>query len=384
MIKLNDKFIKKYNYITNEEKEKLNYIKKRIEKKEEFLDWLDIETTISDEEINYIEELANNIKKDYDVFLVIGIGGSFLGTKAIYEALTPYFKNNDKEIIFLGYNLDDEYLNEVINHIKNKNVYVNIISKSGNTLETNYAYEKIIEFLKKNDSNYKEKVIITTGKTGNFRSLVEKENYKSLNVPDNIGGRFSCLSVVGLFPLLVAGINIKELLNGAKSIRNNFNEASIMALIRYHLEKDNKKVEAVTVNQEKLYSFTLWYQQLFCETQGKDEKGIISFPNIYTTNLHSIGQYIQEGTKHIFETVIKIDNNTTLNNKIIEPILEAHSSGNTPSLVISIEKLDEYNLGQLIYFLELVAAIGAYLLDVNPFNQPGVEKYKENIRKLDI
>lgn len=382
MIKINDKFIKNYNTISIEEKNKLDSIENIIEKKEKFLDWLDIETTISEHELDSIKKIAFNIKKDCDIFLVVGIGGSFLGTKALYESLKPYFKNEKIEIIFLGYNLDDEYLNEVIDHIKGKNVYVNFISKSGNTLETNYAYDRIIDYLKKNDSNYKNKIIITTGITGRFRNIVNDEGFISLNVPDNIGGRFSCLSVVGLFPLLIAGIDIDKLIDGASSVRNCFDVAGMVALIRYHLEQSGKKVEAVTIYNEKLYSFSLWYQQLFCETQGKNGKGIFSFPNVNTTNLHSIGQYFQEGTKQVFETVIKIESDKSLNGRIIEPIAQAHFEGDTPSLIISIEKIDEYNLGQLIYFLELVSTIGAYLLDVNPFDQPGVEKYKEYVNSI--
>lgn len=382
MIKINDKFIKNYNTISIEEKNKLDSIENIIEKKEKFLDWLDIETTISEHELDSIKKIAFNIKKDCDIFLVVGIGGSFLGTKALYESLKPYFKNEKIEIIFLGYNLDDEYLNEVIDHIKGKNVYVNFISKSGNTLETNYAYDRIIDYLKKNDSNYKNKIIITTGITGRFRNIVNDEGFISLNVPDNIGGRFSCLSVVGLFPLLIADIDIDKLIDGASSVRNCFDVAGMVALIRYHLEQSGKKVEAVTIYNEKLYSFSLWYQQLFCETQGKNGKGIFSFPNVNTTNLHSIGQYFQEGTKQVFETVIKIESDKSLNGRIIEPIAQAHFEGDTPSLIISIEKIDEYNLGQLIYFLELVSTIGAYLLDVNPFDQPGVEKYKEYVNSI--
>lgn len=376
MLKLSDKFIKKYSYINDFEKEKGKYIKEIIEKKQSMLDWLDIDTLISKEDLNKIFTLSNKIRNDCDVFIVIGIGGSFLGTKAIYEALNPYFKKGKMEVIFLGYNMDDEYINEVIEHIKDKRVYVNVISKSGNTLETSYAFKKIRQFLKNNDSNYKKRIIITTGSNGHLRDIVNRRDYESFLIPDNIGGRFSCLSVVGLFPLCVMEIDILKLLEGAKSTRNCFDSAYLFALIRYHLENSGKTVEALTIYNEKLLTLASWYQQLFCETQGKNGKGILTFPNLNTTNLHSIGQYLQDGRRQVFETVITFKNNN-FNNNILDKVAYAHYLGDCPSFIIELSNLDEFNLGQLIYFLEVSSVCGAFLLNVNPFNQPGVEKYKE-------
>lgn len=383
MIEVKNSYVKKYDTLSLTEEIKLKQIKEIIEEKQEMLDWIDIETTISDEEIKKIQELVSSIREKCDIFLVIGIGGSYLGSKAVIEALSPYFNHQHPEIIFLGHNLSTQYLEEVIDYIKNKNVYVNVISKSGNTLETTIAFNRIYEYLKENDYNYQEKIIVTTdANKGNLRALVNKENFISLEVPKNIGGRFSVLTAVGLFPIAVAGIDIKEILAGASNIRDCYNLASKVALIRYHLEQAGKKIEAVTFYEEKLSTFAAWYQQLFAETQGKNGKGILPFPNPNTTNLHSLGQYFQEGTKQVFETIIKIEDptdNKTLNSLVLEQVAIAHLEGDTPSLILSISKLDPYHLGKLIYLLEMSATIGAYLLEVNPFDQPGVEKYKQNV-----
>ena len=213
-------------------------------------------------------------------------------------------------------------------------------------------------------------------------------------MPDDIGGRFSVLTVVGLLPLVLAEINVMKLLDGAKDNYDCFDEASRLAIIRKHLEDDKKGVEAITYYEEKLKGLALWYQQLFAETQGKNNKGILPIINPNTTNLHSLGQYLQEGKKQIFETVLKVEriNETNLyyngykiddlNNIVLEQVAIAHQDGDTSSIIISIPELNEYYLGGLIYFLEMVSTIGAYLLDIYPFDQPGVEKYKQNVRNV--
>lgn len=395
MVKVINDYCLKYDTISEEEKIKRDSINEKLNKKKSMLDWLDIETTISNEELILLKNYASIISTNADILLVIGIGGSYLGSKAIIDALKPYFTKNTPEIIFLGYNLSAEYIEALLEYIKGKNIYVNVISKSGNTLETNISFNIIYKYLKDNDPNYRNKIIVTSNnKTGKLLELAKKDNLKLLTVPDNIGGRFSVLSVVGLLPMLVSGINIYELLRGAKDNRNCFDEAFHFALIRHHLELDSKIVEAITYYEEKLTTFSSWYQQLFAETEAKNGMGILPIPNPNTTNLHSIGQYLQDGSKNIFETVIKItnlkDSNikynnhklNELNNLIINPVALAHLEGNTPSIILEINKLDEYNLGSLIYFLEVTATIGAYLLDVDPFNQPGVELYKDKISKI--
>ena len=395
MIKVDSKFCIEYDNMTTDEYNKILEISNKIAKKDKMLDWIDIETCITEDEVERVINIGNEIRKNSDIFIVIGIGGSFLGSKAIIEALRPYFNKSKPEIIFLGYNLSSSYLKEVLDYIKDKNVYVNVISKSGNTLETNVAFQIIYNYMKENDPKYKEKIIITTDKEkGSLRELVKVEGLNSFSVPTNIGGRFSVLTAVGLLPLAVTGIDIKEILAGAKNNYGSFSEASKFALIRYHMENDLKTVEAITYYEEKLNTFALWYQQLFAETQGKNKKGILPIPNLNTTNLHSLGQYFQEGRNQIFETVLKIEETTKtdlyyknqkvddLNNIVLEQVAVAHKEGETPSVIISIPKLDGYYLGKLIYFLEMSSAIGAYLLDVYPFDQPGVEKYKENVRKV--
>lgn len=394
MIVIDDRFCREYSNFSNEDYSKVVKIKEVILKKEKMLDWIDLDTTITKQEINKIITIGNKIKEEADIFLVIGIGGSYLGSKAIIDAFTSYFKKNKPEIIFLGYNLSSNYLKEILDYIKKKNVYINVISKSGNTLETDVSFKILYNYLKENDSNYREKIIITTDKeTGLLRKIADEEKITSFTIPQNIGGRFSVLTTVGLLPVLVAGIDIIELLNGAYDNQDIFEEASKFALIRNNLENKLKTVEMITFYEEKLNTFSLWYQQLFAETQGKNQEGILPIPNPNTTNLHSLGQYLQDGRKQVFETVIKIEKSTDtnlyyknkkiddLNNIVLEQVALAHKDGNTPSIIITIPTLTPYYLGKLIYFLELSATIGAYLLDVYPFDQPGVEKYKENVRK---
>lgn len=394
MIKVEDTFCKEYSTITEKEQEKLLEIKENIMKQEKMLDWIKKDTTIDEYELSRLIEVGTTIRQSCDVFLVIGIGGSFLGSKALIESLRPYFSNSKPDIIFLGYHLSTEYLNEVIQYIKDKNVYVNVISKSGNTLETTIAFQTIYHYLKEHDKDYQKKIIITTDSdNGSLRKLAQEENLTSFSIPKNIGGRFSVLTAAGLLPLVVAGIDIAELLRGAYESEDCFLEASKFALIRYHLENDSKTVEAVTYYEEKLTSFALWYQQLFAETQGKNKKGILPIPNLYTTNLHSLGQYFQEGRSQVFETVLKVQEEPTtdlyyqnkslteINSIILKQVAIAHKEGNTPSIVLSIPELTPYYLGNLIYFLEIAATIGAYLMDVYPFDQPGVENYKNKVKQ---
>lgn len=394
MIRVEDTFCKEYSMITEKEQEKLIEIRQNIFKQDKMLDWIRKDTTINEQELSRLIEVGTTIRQSCDIFLVIGIGGSFLGSKALIEALHPYFSNSKPEIIFLGYHLSTEYLNEVIKYIKDKNVYVNVISKSGNTIETSIAFQTIYNYLKEHDEEYQKKIIITTGPdSGSLRKIVQEEKLISFSIPKNIGGRFSVLTAVGLFPLVVAGIDVYELLRGAYESEDCFLEASKFALIRYHLEKDSKTVEAITYYEEKLTSFALWYQQLFAETQGKNKKGILPIPNLYTTNLHSLGQYFQEGRSQVFETILKVEevpttniyyqnkNLTEVNSIILKQVALAHKEGNTPSIILSIPKLNTYYLGNLIYFLEMASTIGAYLMDIYPFDQPGVENYKNKVKQ---
>ncbi|MDD6224439.1 MAG: glucose-6-phosphate isomerase [bacterium] len=308
MIKLSSKYVEKYDSISEQEKIKLKEIETIINEKASMLDWTDPNQTISQQDLEKIKEYTKKIQKRADLFLVIGIGGSYLGSKAVIEALSPYFSKKTPEVMFIGYHLSGTYLKELLNYITGKSIYVNVISKSGTTLETIACFEIIEKYMKENFSDYQDRIFVTTSKTNNhLTEIAIREHYHTLEIPENIGGRFSVLTPVGLFPIAVGGIDIQELLKGIPSNDEIFQLASRIALIRKHLEEDHKTVEAVTFYEKKLSSLSLWYQQLFAETQGKDEKGILPIPNFNTTNLHSIGQYFQDGKKQVFETVIKIE-----------------------------------------------------------------------------
>jgi len=390
-VRIHFEYEKEYSEITSEEQQKLNFIKETIEKKESMLDWKDISSCISVSELEHIKKTAKQIQQDFDTFIVVGIGGSYMGSKAVIESLKPYFSTPDIEVIFAGYQLSSAYLKELLQYIEGKNVAINVISKSGNTLEPAATFQILLDYMKSNYLDYQERIFVTTDKdTGSLRKLATEEGFQSFEVPKNIGGRYSVLTPVGLLPLAVAGIDIDMLLNGARSMENDcFRLASQVAITRYHLEQNNKNVEAFTIYDEKLSSFGLWYQQLFAETQGKNQKGILPFVNLNTTNLHSIGQYLQDGTRNVFETVLKVENMKDislthfpismhqLNNIVLEQVLLAHQKGGTPSILIEIDEITAFTIGQLILFFELTAAIGGYLLDVNPFDQPGVEEYKK-------
>lgn len=351
----------------------------------------DINSYVSRNELNDIIKTSKYIQNNCDVFIVIGIGGSYMGSKAIIEALLPTFNRKKPEIIFIGTDLSSDYYKEVIDYIKDKEVIVNVISKSGNTLEPNIAFE-IIDYImqgKYTPEVLKERVIVTTDKkNGSLRKIAIENDYKSFTIPEMIGGRFSVFTPVGLLPLAVAGIDILELLEGFIEGQNYIDESVEYAITREILFKKGKQVEAFTVYNPKLYYFTEWLKQLFAETQGKSSKGILPISNINTRDLHSMGQFLQEGNAIVFETVIEIDKaqtimimkyNKTLNeiNKIArEKVCVAHYKDKTPSNIITIEILNERSIGELIKFFITAAIAGAILINVNPFDQPGVEKYK--------
>jgi len=356
----------------------------------------DINSFVTREELNNIINVANVVRDNCDVFIVIGIGGSYMGSKAIIEALLPSFDKPKPEIIFIGTDLSSDYYREVIEYIKDKEVIINVISKSGNTLEPNIAFE-IISYImegKYTKEELKERIIITTDKKeGSLRKLANEEGYYTFEIPKQIGGRFSVFTPVGLFPLAVAGIDILKLLEGFLDATEYIPVAVDYAVTRETLFKKGKFVEAFTVYNLKLYYFTEWLKQLFAETQGKSEKGILPISNVNTRDLHSMGQFLQEGNPIIFETVIGVENasvikiakyDKTLNeiNRIAqEKVCVAHYRDKTPSNIINIETLDEYNIGELVRFFMTAAITGAILIDVNPFDQPGVEKYKELIKE---
>lgn len=365
----------------------------KLDQEETMTDWRQIETCVSKKELDQIKQLATMIQKKADIFLVIGIGGSFLGSKAVIEALSPYYNTKKPEIIFLGTNLSSDYLTETLAYCKNKEIYVNVISKSGTTLETSIAFTACLNQLKEQykPEELKEHIIATTDEHhGALRAFVEKYQCQSFLVPQNIGGRYSVLSPVGLLPIAVAGYNIHDLLRGAKVATTDcIEEACDYAISRRLLKTKKKAIESFTIYEPKLASFTEWLKQLFAESHGKNGKGIFPVSSINTRDLHSLGQFYQDGSNILFETVIlvkksKYDQPTNytqslneINNLAAHQVAIAHVEGDTPSNFIEMDELNEFNLGYLIYFFETACALGGYLLNVNPFDQPGVETYKK-------
>ena len=380
-----EKDIKEYN-------NKIDSISETLKKKEDMLDWYDVETCISKEELKKLKKVAKQVRDDADVLLVIGIGGSYLGAKAVIDMFSSYFNKSKPEIIFGGFNVSSEYTKELLEYIKDKNVYVNVVSKSGTTLEPSLCFDLVLKQLK---SRYKgeelrKRIIVTTDKEkGTLKELANKEGYTTFIVPDKIGGRYSVLSSVGLFPIEVAGISSSKLLKGAKSAKKYEKDAYEYAIIRDILYKKGRVIESYTVYEPKLYYFSEWLKQLYGETQGKNNKGIFPVSIVNTRDLHSLGKFLQEGNPVLFESVIVIENNVKVKldnykqdmNEInliaSDRVAKAHLNGNTPSLIFTIDKLNEENIGALIYFFEVAASVGGYLLDVNPFDQPGVSEYKK-------
>lgn len=357
--------------------------------------WMNVDTYITEDEINSIKNVSNKIRNICDVFIIIGIGGSYMGSKAIIEALSPKYSIKKPEIIFLGKNINPNEYIEVLDYIKDKEVVVNVISKSGSTLEPEIAFDCIYKFLKDKYSHeeLKERIIITTdAKKGTLRQLVNENGYTSFVVPDIIGGRYSVFTPVGLLPIAVAGIDIDKLLMGVKNAMDNqLNNACYYAIIRDIMYESGKMIESYTIYDEKLTYLSEWLKQLFAESQGKEMKGILPITNVNTRDLHSMGQYLQEGKNIIFETVIGIKNNNLLyvekyqrdlndiNNMVLLKVCEAHNNGYTPSSIIWLDSLTEQELGELMQFFMFSAIIGGILLKINPFNQPGVEEYKKLI-----
>ncbi len=347
----------------------------------------------SKEVIEKIEETSSKITSSSDVLLVIAIGGSFMGSYALKEMFIPSFIKQKTEVIYIGNNLSSKYLQDVLDYIKDKDISVNVISKSGTTLEINLTYKIIKDFLenKYSQEELQKRIIITTDKeNGLLREEANKNNYTSFEIDKNIGGRYSMITPAHLLPLSVLGLDINELISGYMNGFNYKDEAYIYANIRNKLFEQNKLVENFSVYEPSMYYFTEWLKQLFGESEGKSNKGIFPVSSVNTRDLHSLGQFLQEGKNIVFETVIKVENtndivlnNYTLNDinqKVLTSVATAHYQENTPSNIITIEKLSLYNIGELISFFMMSSALSAYLFNVNPFDQPGVEKYKKEIK----
>ena len=386
-------------YIKKEDK--VEYLEKARIIKSRFVDgdlkyWNKLDTFISSQELKKIVNMTDYIKSNCDCFVVIGIGGSFMGSKAVIEALSPMYERKAPEIIFLGTNLCSEEYYETIEYLKGKDIIVNVISKSGTTLEPSIAFSLILNLMKKKykEEELKDRIIITTDpEKGDLRELANLKGYVSFTIPELVGGRFSCLTPVGLLPISVAGIDILKLINGARTSYERIDRAIEYAVIRDIMYKKGKTVESFTVYNPKLFYFTEWLKQLFAETQGKNKKGILPISCVNTRDLHSLGQFLQEGHDIIFETVIGIDKDmmvqldkydmelNSINKIALDKVGLAHYNGDTPSNLISIEEKNEETIGELIHFFILAAIVGALIMDVNPFDQPGVQDYKDLIKE---
>ena len=389
----------------------------------DFLGWLHLPSSITPEFLNEIQAVANTLREKCEVVVVAGIGGSYLGARAVIEGLGNSFAwlVNDKKnptILFAGNNIGEDYLFELTSFLKDKKFGVINISKSGTTTETALAFrllKKQCEDQRGKDEAKDVIVAVTDAKKGAARTCAEKEGYKSFIIPDNVGGRFSVLTPVGLLPIAVAGFDVKQLVAGAadmekacgKDVAFEENPAAIYAATRQALyTQAGKKIEIVCNFQPKLHYFAEWWKQLYGESEGKDQKGIFPAACDFTTDLHSMGQWIQEGERSIFETVISVE---TPNEKLLFPhddenldglnFLEgkrvdevnkmaelgtrlAHVDGGVPNILVNVPELNAYYLGQLIYFFEKACGISGLLEEVNPFNQPGVEAYKKNMFAL--
>ena len=389
----------------------------------DFLGWLHLPTSITPEFLSEIQNTANTLRDKCEVIVVAGIGGSYLGARAVIEALGNSFawltaEKKNPIILFAGNNIGEDYLFELTEYLKGKKFGVINISKSGTTTETALTFRLLKKQCEAQRGKTEAKdviVAVTDAKKGAARTCADKEGYKSFIIPDNIGGRFSVLTPVGLLPIACAGFDVKQLVSGAqemervcgKEVPFNQNPAALYAAVRNGLYSEaGKKIEIVVNFQPKLHFFAEWWKQLFGESEGKDNKGIFPAACDFTTDLHSMGQWIQEGERSIFETVISIeepenkllfphdeenlDGLNFLEGKRIDDVNKmaelgtrlAHVDGGVPNIRISVPCLNAYYIGQLIYFFEIACGISGNLLQVNPFNQPGVEAYKKNMFAL--
>lgn len=389
----------------------------------DYVGWVDHPLNYDKEEFARIKKAAEKIKSDSDVLIVIGIGGSYLGAKAAIDMLShsfhnviPKAKRNAPEVYFVGNNISSTYIADLLEVIEGKEISVNVISKSGTTTEPAIAFRIFKEYMenKYGKEGATKRIYATTDKAkGALKQLATEEGYETFVVPDDIGGRFSVLTAVGLLPIAVSGADIDSMMKGAYDAYQLYNNKNVeendcykYAAVRNALYRKGKSIEIMVNYEPSLHYFTEWWKQLYGESEGKDQKGIFPAGVDFTSDLHSMGQYIQDGLRNLFETVVKVekprknivikqdkDNLDGLNfvagkdidfvnKKAMEGTLLAHNDGGVPNLVITIPQLNEYYFGNMVYFFEKACGISGYLLGVNPFDQPGVEAYKKNMFAL--
>ena len=386
----------------------------------DFLGWVDLPFNYDKDEFNRIKKAAKKIKEDTDVLIVIGIGGSYLGARAAIEFLkSPYYnslKNGTPEIYFAGNSISGSSLNELLSLCRGKRVSVNIISKSGTTTEPAIAFRVFREYLENEygEQGAAKRIYCTTDKArGTLKALADSKGYECFVIPDDVGGRFSVLTAVGLLPIAVAGADIDALMKGAADAAKDYSLCDLKAnpcyryaALRNAMYRKGKEIELLVSYEPRFTMMAEWFKQLFGESEGKDNKGLFPASVTFSTDLHSMGQYIQDGRRIMFETVVNIGDcgsdivikkdetdgdglnflagktMSFINEKAFEGTVLAHTDGGVPNLVINLSAADEENLGRLIYFFEKACAISGYMLGVNPFDQPGVESYKKNMFAL--
>ena len=411
--------IKKY------EKELAEYLKGLYDKKgkgSDFLGWVNLPSTLDEEMITSIERVADRLRGKSEVFVVVGIGGSYLGARAVIEALMDPFLSLNEEtdhpvVLYAGHQISEDYLNSLIRVLDRKDYSMAVISKSGTTTEPAIAFRILRNHMENKygrEAARQRIIAITDKETGALRKVADSENYESFVVPDDVGGRYSVLTPVGLLPIAVAGGDIRKLIQGARDMEDHCrhhpsledNPAALYAAVRNALYSEGKKIEVLAAYVPSLTSFTEWWKQLYGESEGKEGKGIFPAGVNFTTDLHSMGQYLQDGERMLFETVISLEQprseltiprdeksedglgyiegrRLSYVNRMAElGTMLAHIDGGVPNIRISMPQLSEETLGELIYFFELACGLSGYTLGVNPFDQPGVEDYKKNMFAL--
>jgi glucose-6-phosphate isomerase len=389
----------------------------------DYLGWVDLPVDYDKEEFSRIQKSAEKIKDDSDILLVIGIGGSYLGARAAIEMLNHSFynalpkeKRSTPQVLFLGQNISSTYMRDLMDLLEGKDFSINVISKSGTTTEPAIAFRIFRKMLeeKYGVEEARKRIYATTDKSkGALKTLANDEGYETFVVPDDVGGRYSVLTAVGLLPIAVSGVEIEQMMKGAAEAREDFSKSELTenpayqyAAVRNVLYNKGKTIEMLINYEPGLQYFSEWWKQLFGESEGKDQKGIFPSSANFSTDLHSLGQYVQEGRRDLFETVIKVqeprhelkiekaesdldglnylagETVDFVNNKAFEGTLLAHTDGGVPNLIVEIPAMDAYTFGYLVYFFEKACAMSGYLLGVNPFDQPGVEAYKVNMFAL--
>ena len=383
----------------------------------DFLGWVELPENYDKEEVQLMKETAAKLREKVDVLLVCGIGGSYLGARAAIEAINGLYSDDKVEIIYVGNTFSSNYIHQVAKYIEDKDFAINVISKSGTTTETSISFRIFKEMCEKKygKEGARERIVATTDREkGALKKLATDEGYVTFVVPDDIGGRYSVLTAVGLFPIAMAGIDVDAMLKGAKDAQDKYNNPDLLTndayqygVARQMLLKAGYPAEMFVTYNLQLQQTAEWWKQLFGESEGKEGKGILPTSGTFSTDLHSLGQFIQEGSKVLFETVLKIKEPQMdleipsdaenldglnylagktvnyVNQKACEGTIDAHVNvGNVPNIQITLDRVDAYSFGYMVYFFEKACAMSVYLLGVNPFNQPGVEVYKKNMFKL--